>query len=95
MDKYTLIDFGLSSDIYNQEGKLKPQRKLSNFFGNFVFASEDMIDLKRPCRKSDFESLINLLSFLHSGNHPLILFKDADPQTLIYNRRKYKKELRA
>jgi casein kinase I family protein HRR25 len=70
MNSYSLIDFPYAHKIYNSHGQRRNQKQLSSFFGNSLFSSDSMMNLRSPGRKDDLESLIYVICFLHSGSIP-------------------------
>lgn len=63
-NSYSIIDFALVTKLYHSNGRHREQKKISNFYGNSLFASEAMIELKTTGRKDDLESLMYVLCFL-------------------------------
>ena len=72
--RFTLIDFALATKIFHKNGEHQRQKKVSHFYGNPLFASDDMIQMKTPGRKDDLESLIYILCFMRDGMVPTIEF---------------------
>mmetsp|Transcript_3089 Transcript_3089/g.4732 ORF Transcript_3089/g.4732 Transcript_3089/m.4732 type:complete len:265 (-) Transcript_3089:771-1565(-) len=72
--RYTIIDFALVTKIFLRNGKHKEQEDVKSFYGNSLFASDSMVELKTTSRKDDLESLMYILCYLHSGKLPIIEF---------------------
>lgn len=45
---------------------------MAKFFGNTLFASEAMVNMKSTSRKDDLESLMFLLCFFYIGSLPIL-----------------------
>lgn len=69
---YSIIDFALVSKIFHKNGQHKQQESLKSFYGNSMFASDAMVDLKTTSRRDDLESLIYIICFLYRGTLPVL-----------------------
>ena len=78
---YSIIDFALVSKIFHKNGEHKEQEKVSNFFGNSLFASDNMVNLKTTGRKDDLESLFYIMCYLYTGTLPIIEFINNNIET--------------
>ena len=72
--RFTILDFALVTKIFHKNGIHKQQEKVRSFYGNSLFASDSMINLKTTSRKDDLESLLYIMCFLNSGTLPIIEF---------------------
>lgn len=72
--RYTVIDFALVTKIFHKNGQHKAQEKVKGFYGNSLFASDSMVNLKTTARKDDLESLMYILCYLYNGTLPIIEF---------------------
>lgn len=73
-NSFTIIDFALVSNIFDNNCDHIKQTKVSNFYGNSLFASNSMVNLLTTSRKDDLESMMYILCFLNSGNLPILEF---------------------
>jgi serine/threonine protein kinase len=71
-DSFSIIDYALVTKIFHNNGSHKPQENVRNFYGNSLFASDSMVNLKTTGRKDDLESLMYILCFLMKGTLPII-----------------------
>lgn len=58
--------------IFQTNGAHKKRGIIKTFYGNLIFASENMIKLYTTSRKDDLESLIYIMCYLFCGNLPII-----------------------
>lgn len=71
-EQFSIIDFALVTKIFHNNGQHREQENVRNFYGNSLFASDAMVNLKTTGRKDDLESLIYILCFLQRGTLPII-----------------------
>lgn len=71
-DRYTLIDFGLASRIFNSSKELIPQERVIHQEGNCVFASDTYFKFLTQGRNDDLESLFYVLCYLFTGSLPTL-----------------------
>lgn len=71
---YSLIDFALVSKVFHKSGTHRIQEEVHHFYGNSMFASDAMINLKTTSRKDDLESLLYIMCYLYNGTLPVIEF---------------------
>jgi hypothetical protein len=62
-----LIDYGMATRYLDDEGNHLQQDKVSQFHGNFMFASLSSLSFNRPSRRDDLISLCYCLIMLLNG----------------------------
>lgn len=71
--KIVLVDYGLAMKYTDSDGNHLPNRQMTSFQGNLIFASVDVLSFNRPSRKDDLLMLCYLLiSLLNRNELPLI-----------------------
>ena len=59
-----LIDFGLSTPFYNEDGSHIAKKFLNKFSGNFMFASLNSCRGNNKSRRDDVQSALNIMIYL-------------------------------
>ena len=70
-DSLVLIDFGLVTKYQDDGGNHLEMKKMKEFKGNLLFASQSILEFNRPSRKDDLISVCYfLLTMLNGGEFP-------------------------
>ena len=59
---------------------------MKKFYGNSLFASDSMVQLKSTSRKDDLESLMYILTYLYAGTLPIIEFINDNIENFIMSK---------